>query len=89
MPRKAAEHNSDSLEGENQLMYDSTVLSFPWLGKASSPAGLHSFEAGGRNMDVKHTHPACTEEERLEQLRAIKKLCSQILCPKEQEERAG
>lgn len=40
-------------------------------------------------MDVKHTHPAYTEEERLEQLKTIKRLCSQILCPKEQEERAG
>ena len=70
-------------------MRDATVIPFPGLGKASLSAGLHSFEAGGRIMEVKHTHPACTEEERLEQLRAIKRLCSQILCPKEQEERAG
>lgn len=70
-------------------MRDAIVIPFPGLGKASSSAGLHSFEAGGRIMEVKHTHPACTEEERLEQLRAIKRLCSQILCPKEQEERAG
>ena len=40
-------------------------------------------------MTVKHTHPSCTEEERLEQLRAIKRSCVQILCPKEQEKRAG
>ena len=40
-------------------------------------------------MEVKHTHPVSTEEERLEQLRAIKRFCTQILCPKKQEERAG
>ena len=40
-------------------------------------------------MEVKHPHPVCTEEERMEQLRAIKRLCTQILCPREQEERAG
>lgn len=40
-------------------------------------------------MEVKHTHPVCTEEERLEQLRAIKKRCSQILWPNKKEERAG
>ena len=70
-------------------MRDAIVIPFPGVGKASSPAGLHSFEAGGRIMDIKHTHPANTEEERLEQLKAIKRLCSQILSPKEQEERAG
>ena len=40
-------------------------------------------------MEVKHTHPVSTEEERLEQLRAIKKLCMQLLDPKAQKERAG
>lgn len=40
-------------------------------------------------MTVKHTHPDSTEEERLEQLRAIKRLCTQILQPDEQSKRAG
>lgn len=40
-------------------------------------------------MTVKHTHPDSTEEERLEQLRAIKRLCTQILRPDEQSKRAG
>ena len=65
------------------------VIPFPSLTGASSSALLHSVEAGGWDMTVKHTHPSCTEEERLEQLRAIKRSCVQILCPKEQEKRAG
>lgn len=40
-------------------------------------------------MTVKHTHPDSTEEERLERLRAIKRLCTQILQPDEQSKRAG
>lgn len=70
-------------------MNKGVVIQYPGIGKASSTIETHSFEAGGRNMEVRHTHPACTKEERLEQLRAIKRLCSQILCPKEWEERAG
>ena len=70
-------------------MHNRIVIPFPAQESESSALSPHSFEAGGRNMEFKHTHPACTEEERLEQLRAIKRLCSQILCPKELEERAG
>ena len=41
-------------------------------------------------MTIEHIHPDCTEEERLEKLRAIKRLCTKILQPDEQEEkRAG
>ena len=37
-------------------------------------------------MEVKHAHPACTEEERLEQLKTIKRRCCQTLYQKEKEE---
>lgn len=40
-------------------------------------------------MKLTHTHPVLSEEERSAQLRAIKKLCMQLLDPKAQEERAG
>ena len=46
-------------------------------------------EQGGSLMQIKHTHPSFTEEERREQLRGIKKLCTQLLMPVGQEERAG
>jgi len=39
-------------------------------------------------MKLTHTHPVLTEEERMEQLKAIKKRCMQLLEPKLREERA-
>lgn len=71
------------------MVLKNNVIAFPGLGKALSPAATHSLEAGGLDMVVKNTHPALPEEERLEQLRAIKRTCTQILYPQEQEERAG
>ena len=81
--------NAASLERGNLPVHDGIVIPFPGAGKACSPDRPHSLVAGGQSMEVKHTHPACTEEERLAQLRAIKRLCTQLLCPGEQEERAG
>ena len=41
-------------------------------------------------MTIEHIHPDFTEEERLEKLRVIKRLCTKILQPDEREEkRAG
>lgn len=66
------------------------VIPFPGLSKASVAPALHNLRAGeGSVLTIKHTHPAFTEEERLEQLKGIKKLCAQILHPEETEERAG
>ena len=62
------------------------VIPFP---AESSALPMHSLVAGGQSMTVKHTHPDSTEEERLEQLRAIKRLCAQILQPDEQRKKAG
>jgi hypothetical protein len=41
-------------------------------------------------MTIKHIHPDCTEEERLEKLIVIKRQCTKLLQPEEQKEkRAG
>lgn len=65
------------------------IIPFPGLTQASISEVPHSYGAGGSLMEIKHTHPSFTEEERREQLRGIKKLCTQLLMPVEQEERAG
>ena len=70
-------------------VHDGIVIQFPGAERACLTNDSHSYVAGGRSMEVKHTHPVSTEEERLEQLRAIKRFCTQILCPKAQEERTG
>ena len=66
------------------------LIRFPGLVKESSDLTTHSLVAGGQSMTIEHIHPDCTEEERLEKLRAIKRLCTKILQPDEREEkRAG
>ena len=70
-------------------MHERSVIPFPTQESESSALSPHSFEAGGQSMTVKHTHPDATDEERLEQLRAIKRLCAQILQPDEQRKKAG
>ena len=66
------------------------LIRFPGSANESSDLTTHSLVAGGQSMTIEHIHPDCTEEERLEKLRAIKRLCTKILQPDEQEEkRAG
>ena len=70
-------------------MAEHLLIPFPGAHGASLPAASHSLEGGGGSMKLTHTHPVLSEEERSAQLRAIKKLCMQLLDPKAQEERAG
>lgn len=63
------------------------MIRFPGSANESSALTTHSLVAGGQSMTIKHIHPDCTEEERLEKLRTIKKLCTKILQPEEQKEK--
>ena len=66
------------------------LIRFPGSANESSDLTTHSLVAGGQSMTIEHIHPDFTEEERLEKLRVIKRLCTKILQPDEREEkRAG
>lgn len=55
----------------------------------SSAKQVHSFDLGGKAMKVIHTHPAIPDDERLERLKDIKKICAKQIKPKAPEKRAG
>ena len=70
-------------------MNDPMIIPFPLLPDACSPSCNHSFVKGGMAMTVKHTHPEITDEERLDRLKDIKKLCLKQLQTEPSEKRAG
>ena len=69
--------------------HEALVIPFPIAMREFPSLPAHSVEAGGWDMTVKHTHPSCTQDERLERLKAIRRNCIQLLDPRKQEERAG
>lgn len=78
----------DHPKGRGAAPVNSVLIPFPGLEELPRHAA-HTMDAGGMDMTIKHTHPVLTQEERLAQLQGIKKLCSQLLHPKEPEARAG
>ena len=70
-------------------MNDPMIIPFPLSSDECSSPCNHSFVKGGMAMTVKHTHPEITDEERLDRLKDIKKLCLKQLQTEPSEKRAG
>jgi len=70
-------------------MNDPMIIPFPLSSDECSSPCNHSFVKGGEAMTVKHTHPEITDEERLDRLKDIKKLCLKQLQTEPPEKRAG